>query len=371
MKVLIAYAGAGKGHQKAAEALQAYCALHRPDISVRLVDVLHYCSPFFRKVYSQGYSFLITQVPFLWKFLFWGTACRGIRSLLVPLVSKCNNSASKRFVDFLVTERFDAVISTHFLTSEIAASLKREGRITPRLATVITDFGVHPLWIQEGTDLYCVASTDTRDILESKHVPTQAILVTGIPVDERFSRTYDQQALRTRMGLAPDMCTVLLSTGSFGIGPFTKIIKKLQGSCQCIAVCAHNKRLYRQLQQAAFPHVKVLGFVDTMHELLAASDIIVAKPGGLTVAEALCSRVYPLFVTAIPGQETENLRILSSRGVGVLTHAPERIASLILEFHTTPALRSRFMAAALSLRKPNAAKDIIDALCTSDPRPAA
>ena len=44
-----------------------------------------------------------------------------------------------------------------------------------------------------------------------------------------------------------------------------------------------------------------------------ASDVIISKPGGLTVTESIYKRLPILIPFVIPGQETENSKLLVSR----------------------------------------------------------
>ena len=110
------------------------------------------------------------------------------------------------------------------------------------------------------------------------------------------------------MGLQPDLFTVLVATGSFGIGPIEGIIDVLKGF-QVIVVCGHNRDLFRKLSGKYCALVKVLGLVDNMHELMAVSDAMVTKPGGLSICEALVSQLPLIFFNAIPGQEIGNIKV--------------------------------------------------------------
>lgn len=54
-------------------------------------------------------------------------------------------------------------------------------------------------------------------------------------------------------------------------------------------VCGRNTKLYQSLQEDFSDHsqITVMGYVDRMHELMAMADLMVTKPGGLTISEAL------------------------------------------------------------------------------------
>ena len=59
---------------------------------------------------------------------------------------------------------------------------------------------------------------------------------------------------------------------------------------QLVVVTGRSTRPMAKIEQIACPsrHRRVvLGFTDRMDELMAAADVIVSKPGGLTTSEAL------------------------------------------------------------------------------------
>ena len=55
---------------------------------------------------------------------------------------------------------------------------------------------------------------------------------------------------------------------------------------------------------------KVLFFTNEVHKYMQISDLIITKPGGLTVSEALACNLPMAIFDAIPGPETENAEFL-------------------------------------------------------------
>jgi processive 1,2-diacylglycerol beta-glucosyltransferase len=99
----------------------------------------------------------------------------------------------------------------------------------------------------------------------------------------------------------------------------------------------------------------VLGFSENMHELMAAADLILTKPGGLTSSEALASGRPMLILNPIPGQESANSDFLLENGAAAklnrLVDLPFRLEQLL----DSPQL-ARMAAAAAALGKPEAAR---------------
>jgi len=314
MKIVIAYTSAGSGHVKAAEAIQSYFSSRDAGHDIQLIDVLEESPFLFRKAYASGYSFLVSHAQWLWKLLFHITAQRKLQPTIDKMRKFQNQANVRNFVRFVLKSRPDVIICTHFLPAAVVSYMKEANQIRSRLVTVITDFGVHPFWLYDSTDLYCVASTHTRKHLIELGAPEDKIKVTGIPIGEKFQKKYDRESLCEKLGLAPDI--VLLMTGSFGIGPLERVVASLNRHAQLLVVCARNKRLFKKLNAKRYAQTRVFGLVENIEELMSVSDMIITKPGGLSIAELLCMELPPVFISAIPGQEHENVKILEEYGIG-------------------------------------------------------
>jgi processive 1,2-diacylglycerol beta-glucosyltransferase len=224
---------------------------------------------------------------------------------------------------------------------------------------VVTDFDVHRIWVNEGTDVYTAACDYTRDKLIALGIPSEKIFTTGVPTDARFALNPDPVALKKEIGIQEGLLTILIATGSFGMGPIEELMELLQ-KYNLLIVCGHNTELYKRLMLKAHKNAHVLGSVDNMDELMAVSNVMVTKPGGLSIAEALVKKLPMIFFSAIPGQETNNIKVLSSYGlVSQSQSSLPQIVRTIHEWESNPkdldALRGRMS----ELSKPNAVADII------------
>ncbi|HRZ39550.1 MAG TPA: glycosyltransferase [Candidatus Omnitrophota bacterium] len=356
MKILVVYATAGAGHKKAAEAL--YDGLKGSGHDVVYLDVLKYTNAFYHYSYVQGYTFLVKHLPVVWAAFFGLLDLPWMRPVLVDFRRFYNAVNARAFHDYLRKEQFDCIFSTHFLPNEVAAYLKRTGQIHSKLICCVTDFDVHRIWISKGIDRYAVASPYTREKIISLGVDAQNVHVTGIPVNQKFSRNKNRAELKQKMGLKDGMFTVLMATGSFGFGPIEEVASRLQG-LQVLVVCGHNKALYQRMKSRNLPDVVVYGLVDNMDELMAVSDAMITKPGGLSISEALVTGLPLIFFSAIPGQEEHNVRVLARQGVGV-SHCPiENMAAVLRAYQSDPQQFQDAQSKAKALGKPDAVKDIL------------
>ncbi len=363
MKVIITYASVGAGHLKAAEAICAFLKENRREIDAQIIDILEETNVFFRFGYCQGYSFLVNHALLLWQLIFWLTYLKPLQFILRPLITLVNYLNTKKFRDFLIRQNPDFVISTHFFSSEISARLRWNKKISSRVISVITDFVSHPFWISNGTSLYVTACEAVKKQLINAGVEKGIIKNLGIPVQPKFLKTCDRLVLSQKIGIKADMFTVLICTGSFGIGPIEKIAAMLFKDAQLLVVCARNKKLYKRLKSRNFSNCLILGVVDNMQELMSVSDVIITKPGGLTIAELLVMELAPIFISAIPGQETENARILEGLGLGFSVKDPKEIKDIVLDFKEHPEKLSRIKNKIREIKKPFAVKEICDVVC--------
>jgi processive 1,2-diacylglycerol beta-glucosyltransferase len=325
---------------------------------VRCVDTLDYTSPFYKDLYKKTYSILISYFSPLWAFFFWVADIPFLLPAVQALRRFFNHLNAKALERFLEKENFDYIITTHFFSNEVASSLKGKKKITSKLICVVTDFDVHRIWLAKNVDCYTVACELTKEKLKSFGVPESKIAVTGIPTDEKFSAPQNRAELRAKLGLDKSMFTVLIATGSFGIGPIEEILSYLK-DIQCVVICGNNQKLTQKLSSVATAHVKILGFVNNMNEYMVASDVLITKPGGLSISEALVVGLPLIFFSAIPGQETNNIRTLKAFGVGV---SGLKVFEIAQEIQALKASAAHLEAAKDKIKKiarPNSVCDII------------
>jgi processive 1,2-diacylglycerol beta-glucosyltransferase len=237
---------------------------------------------------------------------------------------------------------------------------------------IVTDFDVHAMWLVHHYEHYFVALDEARAYLEALGIPPGKITVSGIPIDPIFAKPKAKQEMRARHGLAPDRTTILLSAGGFGVGSVDALITSLlplQHRAQIVAICGRNEELKKRLQKLAArigPDATVLlkpfGYTKEMDELMAASDLVLGKPGGLTTSEALAKGLVFVIVNPIPGQEERNSDHLLEGAVAircnnlpVLSYKLDRLLADTKRFASMQSNAQR-------MGRPTAARDIVEQL---------
>jgi processive 1,2-diacylglycerol beta-glucosyltransferase len=364
MRILIATVTAGAGHVQAAAALEEAWKAMRPRDSVQRLDVLDFAPKLYRKVYVEGYIKLVEHAPDLWALVFKKTDNPALMRKLSRFRRTLGRFTTGRFARHLSTTRPDAVLCTHFMPLEILGAVRRQRKGSskpPFVASVVTDFEAHALWMDPDADLYCVAQEETKAGLVARGVPSDRVVATGIPVAAKFSQPIEVQSVRKRNGWRDDLPMVLVLSGGFGMGPVREVLEQLDrasGDFQVVVVCGKNEELRRELatRNPRRP-THVLGFVTNMHELMAASTLILTKPGGLTCSEALALGKPLVLLNPIPGQEAANSDFLLEHGAAVkvnrLEELPFRIEKLL-----APGRLQSVAAAARQIGRPQAAPDV-------------
>lgn len=368
MKILVTYASAGAGHERAAKAIVKALEKHNGQIEVKLVDVLDYSSFLFKKTYSATYLFAIRHIPLIWGIAYLVLDSRVVYSFVAFLRRVINKLNSAKFIQLLYSFNPDLVISTHFYASEVIACQRRKGKFKGRLTSIITDFRVHAFWVTKGIDKFIVAARNTKEELIERGVAREKIEVLGIPVDPIFARNEDKNTLMNKLNLRQNLFTILLTSGGFGVGPIEELVNELQNiphSIQLIIVCGHNKSLYdnlinRKINKNSKIFYKIYGFSNNMHELMQVSDVIVTKSGGLTCSECLAKSLPLIIIAPVPGQETRNCSVLVGEGAALKIDKPAQINKLIINLIDHPQTISRMKENIRRLAKPNSASEIVN-----------
>jgi processive 1,2-diacylglycerol beta-glucosyltransferase len=276
------------------------------------------------------------------------------------------------FVKFLDRYRPDVAICTHFLPSEIISWLKRQEKVRIMNAVVVTDLDVHAMWLCNRAEHYFVALEETRVHLAAIGVSEDKVTVSGIPIDPVFAEPKEARPMRRKHGLAEEAFTILVSAGGFGVGPVEHIIQALSGlthSAQVVVVCGRNDelrmrlaRLVRKRPESSRVSFKLLGFTTEMDELMAAADLFVGKPGGLTTSECLARGLPMVVINPIPGQEERNSDHLLEEGIALRCNNLPALAYKIDHLIDEPGKLLLMRGNALALGKPQAAFTIIERL---------
>ena len=366
---MITYVTAGAGHRRAAEAIAQAMTQRAPDVDVQCIDLLSYAPGRFRAFYAWSYLFLVRHLSWVWRvsyhLLDWGPVYRCIQ----PLRRAWNLFIARRFIRELRVRPPDLVVATHFLPADVCSAGRRDGWLRAPLVVVVTDLYPHRFWISPDADLMVTATEAGLMVLLQSGVQADHIRVLGIPVGAAFEAPVDRAALQARFQLHPQRRTVLVTSGGTTVGQFERVVEALlslepiaPGRLQLLVVCGEDERtrarLSRRAESSVMP-LRVFGFVDYMADLMGASDLVVAKAGGLTVSEALGRGLPLVLYHVIPGQEQMNASYVAQHGAAVIARRPGDVAQAVRRFLDDPGLAESMRQSAQDLGRPDAADAIV------------
>ena len=320
MNILILSASTGGGHMRASKAIEGYMTQQNKDINVKIVDSLLYISPILNKTVTGGYVYLATKTPKLYGKLYDLT---NKDHKLANFVTRLNNIFANKLLPLIDEFRPDIIITTHPFPTEMVSRLKSKKEINIPLICIMTDYAPHKAWINDKVDAYIVANDDLVTKMVTEGVDSRCIYPYGIPVDEVFFEEKEKQLVIEELGLDKSLPTILMMAGSFGVSNVFDVYENIIDidlDFQIILVTGKNQKLYNHFEEvigSSPKKTKLIYFTEEINKFMQASDIIITKPGGLTVTEALACNIPMAVFDAIPGQEEENAEFLLKHNMAV------------------------------------------------------
>ncbi|MEG6585867.1 MGDG synthase family glycosyltransferase [Dendrosporobacter sp. 1207_IL3150] len=331
-KILFLSAPIGSGHIRAANAINDAILCLRPDVNTRLINVFDFFSKSIGNFLLKTYFKILDFFPSLYGMMYGMGNTNKLALIGREIVSRFLANRMCRYIqDYSPT----LIICTHATPAGLIAYLIKEKRIDIPAVAVVTDFVIHRLWIYEDISYYFVASEELRKFLEQYGITRSNSNASGIPIASSFSEMICTEKLREKLDVPSDIKTILLMGGGAGVMPMAEILIALNEiitPIQVLVVTGSNNKLYKKLEsnKGGFKYrVKIFGFIDNIHELMAVSDILVSKPGGMTSSEALSMGLPLVIYRPIPGQEEANTKFLIEKKAAVRAESTEDLVNVI------------------------------------------
>lgn len=360
-KILILTIPHGAAHQRVANALRKALLEIQPELPVEIEDALAYCARWFR-TYYDSYEIPLKYWPTLWGW---------IESKQHSYTSTGPGWLYRRGAQglFRFMEEFhpDIVIATEVGTCELAAMFKRERRTPFFLVGATAGVDLDRPWAQPEVDLYPIMPGDVAAQLEAAGVPRAKILPCGVPIDPSFGSLPDRSGIRAQLGVEEGIPMVLSLFGGAGHGQPRRIVaelEKIRRPLQAVFITGRNRDLEEAVRRQCrgFPRFRAVGWVDNMHEWLTAADLLVSKPGGMTVTEAINSAVPLLAFEPLPGAERRTCDLIEKWEVGYWIRRAAHLAPVIERLLDNPQEFEGLRAKARALARPQAAREAAEAI---------
>lgn len=409
MKILILSASTGGGHMTASHALCSYIQENKL-AEVKVVDTLEYISPILNKTVVEGYHYMALRAPKVFGVVYKTT---NKDTPLSSLVFYLNSLFSKKLVSLVEEYQPDIIISTHPFPTEMISNLKEIGKVSLPLVCIITDYAPHKTWINKNVEGYVVANEEMVSQMEIMGVNKNLIHPFGIPVNDSFYKPSDRETTLEELGLDKNLKTILIMAGSMGATQIFDLYKRIANidvNFQVIIITGNNKSLYKSFKKlldgddskiadsiqkmkvkgfnkisslktdSKFLYIanklnvpkllipkkikptKLIFFTNEVYKYMQAVDLIVTKPGGLTVSEALACNVPMALFNAIPGQEEENADFLIRNNMAVNLEKTSSISDKIKEILLSPMELESMKMSCENFDKSKSVKNILNLL---------
>ena len=363
-KILIVSASMGAGHDGAAKELSA--RLIAQGNSAEIVDYMEMIPFRLGGVVRWSYKFQLRH--FAWTYdLTYQAFSRGGAFLWAPVVWAMGLLTRRPIRRVLLQTRPDAIVSTYPLASLVLGRMRSKHWLKVPVATFLTDFAVHSLWVHPGVDLHLAVSPESAARANQRGSHTS--VATGPLVPERFNFSYvTRDDTRRRLGIEPHTRAVLVVAGSWGVGDLKSTTQAIAGcgpEYHPIVVCGQDKNLRANLLAESFSGT-ILGWTEEMPSLMAASDALVENAGGLSAMEAFAAGLPVISYQSIAGHGKDNARVMAQAGVTRRVNNKAELADALADTTTPGSKRDEMIAAGHALFVSDPAESVEELASATD-----
>lgn len=357
-RALLVYGYEPSGHSAAAFALEE--AGRKAGLSFFRLEIAEDHHPAAGLAVARGYHGLLRVAPGLYGCVYRGRwareVLRAVRGAYLSL------GGARRLREGVRRSGAQVVVCPQAAVAAVLAEARRRGDLEIPVVSVLTDYGVHPFWADPPADLILAPDEAAVDALAALGVPRERLRATGIPVHPAFEAPPSREEARRSLALSSAAPVALLSGGGKGLGGIGRAAAALLAAsprARLLVLCGANDRLRAALTscRGAGDRLRVFGPQppELVAAMMAAADVHVGKPGGLSAAESLAAGLPLVLTRPLPGQEEANAAHLIAAGAAIDGGPPERAARAAAALLRDREALSRLRAGALRAGMPAAA----------------
>ena len=319
-KILILSCSTGEGHNSAARAVQS--VMEKEGYACVMADPVAFQSKRMEHLVAALYNNTIKKRPQVFGAVYKLGALYSSSGLPSP-VYWANAHYSKSLKDYIIKEGFDTVICSHLYGMEAMTALKKRDHFNIPCYGIVTDYTCIPFLKETVLDGFFVPNEETRQELISAGFPADTVFTSGIPVDESFSNHPTMEEARKSLDIDLNRKVFLVMTGGVGCenmeGLCDELLKNAGEKDLFLVLTGNNKKLKERLDHKydCLPSFRTVSFTRQVPLYMAAANVILSKPGGLSSTEAAVANVPLVHIHAIPGCETCNARFFSQNGLSL------------------------------------------------------
>lgn len=327
-RILITYATYGSGHKAVANYIYNYLKA-KDEYEIKIIDIMDYenvIGKISKKLFEENFKH---QGTFIYNSIY-NMFNHKFTTLYYKEVTK-SIFKNKELKEAIIGFNPDIVISSHFFGTIISSLYKKKKLINPKIISILTDYGVHELWIKEldNINALVVGNELIKEDLLVKGISDNKIYSYGIPVSNKFNN----YVLKKRTS---NLDILFFAGGSIGSNFSFKYFKSLIKSrlnYNITLVCGYNDKLKNKCQKLVTKYnknkIKVLGFTTNISELLDECDFVITKPGGISITECMKKKRPMLLIPGNGVPEMDNLRYICKKGYGINCKTPKKLSKTV------------------------------------------
>ena len=356
MNILILTAPFGNGHKMVAQSLKQ--TFSKKGCNVLLYDIFTESHPIITNNISKTYT-RIFNMGNTYSHFYYGIE-KISKTKLIKVYGRFGYSTLR---DVIIKFNPDIIVNTFPVMS--ASEYKRKLDVNIPVINVVTDYCCHRLWINENLDRIYLATDDLKKTLQEMNIPISKLEVTGIPIRTEFEKKIDINEIYDKYNIDSNKKTILISAGAHGLlkNP-ADLCSKLNRheKIQTIIVCGNNTRLKTKIDSMNLKNIYSFGYINEIHELYMISNLMITKPGGITLSEAAAANLPLILYKPVPGQEKENADYFERKGAALVANSIKELETHTLNLINNPGKLKKMRRNLRKFYNPDSSKRIVDDL---------
>lgn len=343
-KILITYASYGSGHKTVANYIYEYFKEHG-DYDLKIVDVMDYASLIGKinlKLFNMIFKFQFSLPATI------GYELSDNKIVTAPYKIYTKACLNKKLQKDFLEYNPDLLIATHFFGGIMMGSINKKYHTKTKIITIITDYCSNCMWIQNHKyeDYIVVSNEIVKQEVLKFGVDEKKICPFGIPLSSKFKVTDDKEKIKLKYNIKNNKPIILFfgggSMGSSFTYNYLKAILKLKLDINIIFVAGKNVELQNKVNELVIkentPNITVLGFTNDVSNLLNIATLVITKPGGLSVTEALEMKTPMILIPGNGGQENYNANYVTKNKFGLRIRTPFQLSRVMKKINNNPEI---------------------------------
>ena len=297
----------GEGHNQVSRALKE--EWEERGYEAVIIDVFSLINITAAKHFKSAYFFCIKCFPRFWDGIYRLTNLYSVSHIIRPVLKLWWRKQG----DLLKDNNCHLIVATHPLATQVAILLQEQVNKKIPLFSVVTDFSTHQLSVSKHVTGVFLTEEGEAEKLKAQH-PHCNFYPYGIPVRKVWHREVKKEELRKKLGIHSALPIIVVAGGGEGLIAEREIIKILeQESEPCNVFWFKGKRGTHKSEIVKLINGTIINnksFSSDYVNYVMAADLIISKPGGVSMAEAVYLNIPVGMLSPLPGQEKINQAIL-------------------------------------------------------------